>query len=131
MRIESDRTVDARGGGEEVSLCTLSSRGLEHVRADADVVEQQHRRIRRDEAHAAHIGRKVEHPLRTRTHLHTGLQHAQVDQVKLVAEGGRVHECIPLAVRHNHLHIQKCKHAEISSMAPVGLLLALVCVILT
>jgi len=58
--------VDAGGGGVKVARGALGPGGLEHVEAEHGVVEEEHRLVGLDEAHAAHVRRQVVHLLATK-----------------------------------------------------------------
>ena len=78
--------VDAGGGGVEEALHADLAGRLHDVEGDHGVVVHDDRVVGLDEAHAAHVGRQVEHVVGARHHRLAVVKDAQVHQVELVAK---------------------------------------------
>lgn len=82
----------------KVPLDAVDTRGFTHVEGDHGVVKEEGAVVGLNEAHAAHVGSKVEHMLCSFRNLKAILHNTKVHKVKLVTEHILTHVLILLPI---------------------------------
>lgn len=76
---------------------------FQHIEADHSVIVHNHRVVRLDEAHAAHVSRQVEDVVDILRDEQAILCHPEINQVELFTEQLLRHVLVPFPVRRDHI----------------------------